>query len=93
MLGKRGKKDVQDFSLHLIDNIISLHADLKNYTYQHGCYEDFFVNDPKRRHIHKASVRDRLLHHAIYRILYPFLIKLLLWILFLVEMIKEFTER
>ena len=30
------------------------------------------MNDPKRRHIHKASVRDRLLHHAIYRILYPF---------------------
>jgi retron-type reverse transcriptase len=30
------------------------------------------VNDPKRRHIHKASVRDRLLHHAVYRILYPF---------------------
>ncbi|MDO8509861.1 MAG: reverse transcriptase/maturase family protein, partial [bacterium] len=30
------------------------------------------INDPKRRHIHKASVRDRLLHHAVYRILYPF---------------------
>lgn len=72
LLGKRGKKDVQDFSLQLMDNIISLHTDLKNCTYQHGCYEDFFVTDPKRRHIHKASVRDRLLHHAIYRNLYPF---------------------
>lgn len=27
---------------------------------------------PKPRNIHKASVRDRLIHHAIYRILYPF---------------------
>jgi RNA-directed DNA polymerase len=30
------------------------------------------VTDPKPRTIHKASVRDRLLHHAVYRILYPF---------------------
>ncbi|MBU2595839.1 hypothetical protein KJ713_03355 [Patescibacteria group bacterium] len=29
------------------------------------------MTDPKRRHIHKASVRDRIIHHAIYRILYP----------------------
>ncbi len=27
---------------------------------------------PKPRHIHKASVRDRVLHHAVYRLLYPF---------------------
>ncbi len=27
--------------------------------------------DPKRRHIHKASVRDRVLHQAIFRVLYP----------------------
>ena len=29
------------------------------------------VHDPKPRNIHKATVRDRLLHHAIYRLLYP----------------------
>ena len=29
------------------------------------------VYDPKPRSIHKATVRDRLLHRAIYRILYP----------------------
>ena len=32
----------------------------------------FNVCDPKPRNIHKATVRDRLLHHAIYRVLYPF---------------------
>lgn len=72
LLGKFNKQDVQEFSLHLMDNILSLHQDLKNYTYQHGTYEDFYVNDPKRRHINKATVRDRLLHHAVYRQLYPF---------------------
>lgn len=55
-----------------MDNIVSLHQDLTSHTYRHGGYESFFVNDPKRRHIHKASVRDRLLHHAIYCISYPF---------------------
>jgi retron-type reverse transcriptase len=38
----------------------------------HGHYEHFKINDPKPRDIHKASVRDRLLHHALYRKLYPF---------------------
>ncbi len=70
--GKGKKNDVQDFNLHLMDNILALHHDLANRTYQHGGYESFYVTDPKRRHIHKASVRDRLLHHAVYRILYPF---------------------
>lgn len=32
----------------------------------------FKINDPKPRIIHKASVRDRLLHHAVHRELYPF---------------------
>ncbi len=70
--GKRNKKDVQEFQFNLMDNILSLHNDLKNNTYKHGGYECFKVNDPKPRIIHKASVRDRLLHRAIYRILYPF---------------------
>lgn len=70
--GKRNKQDVQDFSLHLMDNIISLHNNLANQTYKHGGYCAFNISDPKPRNIHKATVRDRLLHHAIYRILYPF---------------------
>jgi len=70
--GKRNKKDVQEFSLRLMDNIFSLHSDLINHTYKHGGYQAFKINDPKPRDIHKATVRDRLLHHAIYRILYPF---------------------
>jgi retron-type reverse transcriptase len=68
--GKRNKKDVQEFQLHLMDNILSLHNDLKNQTYTHGGYHAFNISDPKLRNIHKALVRDRLLHHAIYRILY-----------------------
>jgi len=70
--GKRNKKDVQIFQMRLMDNIFALHDDLNNLTYKHGGYQAFKINDPKPRDIHKAAVRDRLLHHAIYRILYPF---------------------
>jgi RNA-directed DNA polymerase len=70
--GKRDKKDVQEFLLSLIDNVFKLHEDLADSSYVHGGYQAFRVNDPKPRQIHKASVRDRLVHHAIHRILYPF---------------------
>lgn len=69
--GKRKRKDVGRFSLHLTDNILALHHELARKTYQHSPYRAFRVNDPKPRDIHKATVRDRLVHHAIYRILYP----------------------
>ena len=69
--GKRKKADVQEFGLGLEDNIFNLHYALKNESYQHSGYKSFYVNDPKRRHIHKASVRDRLLHHAVVRVLTP----------------------
>lgn len=70
--GKRNKADVQMFSLRLSDGILSLHHDLVNKSYTHGGYSAFKVSDPKPRQIHKAPVRDRLLHHAMYRVLYPY---------------------
>ena len=74
--GKRSKNDVQEFSFRLMDNILSLHNDLASRSYKHGGYKAFNISDPKPRDIHKAIVRDRLLHHAIHRILYPFFDKI-----------------
>ncbi len=70
--GKRNKPDVQQFQWRLMDNILALHRDLKSQTYRHGAYHAFKISDPKPRDIHKASVRDRLVHHAIHRVLYQF---------------------
>lgn len=70
--GKRRKIDVNKFQARFMDNILVLHQNLKDLSYQHSAYQAFKVNDPKPRDIHKAEVRDRLLHHAIYRKLYPF---------------------
>lgn len=70
--GKKRKNDVQKFQLALMDNIFKLSKSLTDYTYKHANYQEFNICDPKPRNIHKAIVRDRLLHHAIYKILYPF---------------------
>lgn len=51
---------------------MSLQNSLLRKTYKHGGYGSFKINDPKPRDIHKASVRDRLVHHAIYRVLYSY---------------------
>lgn len=70
--GKRKRQDVQEFQYRLMDNILALHRDLKEKTYTHGPYHAFNISDPKPRNIHKATVRDRLLHHALYHKLYLF---------------------
>lgn len=69
--GKTKKQGVQQFQFRLMEHILSLHTDLRNKTYRHGPYKHFRIADPKPRDIHKASVRDRLLHHAVYRVLCP----------------------
>lgn len=69
---KRCKIDVSEFTHDLLANIFELHRNLLDRTYCHGEYYHFKIKDPKPRDIHKALVRDRLLHHAIYRRLYPF---------------------
>lgn len=68
--GKRKKKDVIKFQTELATNISDLYNDLKNKTYVHGSYSAFNISDPKHRIIHKASVRDRVTHHLIYKELY-----------------------
>ncbi len=70
--GKRKKADVQEFERRLMKNVLALHQELAEGTYCHGGYRHFKISDPKPRDIHKAAVRDRLLHHALYRVLYPF---------------------
>ena len=68
---KKKRADVRIFARALLLNIISLQQDLTSFTYKHSSYEAFNITDPKPRNIHKATVRDRLLHRAVYRILYP----------------------
>lgn len=68
---KKNKKDVVRFEWKLEENIFQLHKDLKSKKYKHEPYKGFWISDPKLRRIHKATVRDRVLHHAIFSILNP----------------------
>lgn len=68
---KRKKKDVLEFEWNLEENIFQLEQELKLKTYKHSSYSSFYIHDPKQRHIFKASVRDRVLHHAVFSVLNP----------------------
>lgn len=68
--GKRHKKDVILFQTELARNLTELYRDLRGKTYVHGAYTAFNISDPKPRNIHKASVRDRVVHHLLYKELY-----------------------
>lgn len=69
---KKHKKDVSVFALNLFENLKVLEKELQEKTYKHGIYEHFIVNDPKKRDIHKASVKDRIVHHLLVKELYPY---------------------
>ena len=69
--GKMGKRDVLAFAEHFEEHVLGLHADLASGRYRHGPYVRFLIHDPKQRSIAKASVRDRVLHHAICRVITP----------------------
>lgn len=62
---------MQAFAFNLEANIFDLHQALIEKHWQPNPYQAFYVRDPKLRHIHKASVRDRVLYHAVFRVLYP----------------------
>lgn len=69
--GKRSKADVMAFELRLEDNLFSLRDSLFSGEYRHDPYEPFTIFDPKKRRIHKATVKDRVVHQAIVNMIEP----------------------
>ena len=68
---KRNRPDVEAFEKNIEREIFKLAHELRGRHYRHGPYRGFWIRDPKLRRIHKATVRDRVLHHAIFKILSP----------------------
>jgi retron-type reverse transcriptase len=62
---------VAQFEQNLVTELATLQSELCSGTYRHGSYEPFVVHDPKRRQIHKASVRDRVVHQAVVTAIEP----------------------
>ncbi len=64
------------YALPQLENLVALQTELKAGTYLHGGYKAFKINDPKPRDIHKALVRDRVVHHLLYLSLAQFFFRL-----------------
>ncbi|MFH1358651.1 MAG: reverse transcriptase domain-containing protein [archaeon] len=69
--GKTKKPYVIEFEKDIIGNLFKIHKELKNQTYKPLPLETFILRDPKTRKISKADFRDRIVHHAIIRVLEP----------------------
>ncbi len=62
--------EIQTFERYLEDNIFKLHEELVSGNYHHSNYISFYIKDPKLRKIHKAEIKDRIVHHLLYKYLY-----------------------
>lgn len=69
--GKRSAEAVAAFEYAEEDNLHQLQEELIAKTYQPGAYRHFYIHEPKRRKISAAPFRDRVVHHALCRIIEP----------------------
>lgn len=69
--GKRFQENVLRFNYNREDELIRLHTELSEKTYQPGPYTTFDIYEPKRRMISAAPYRDRVVHHALCNIVVP----------------------
>ena len=68
---KRGRSDAAAFDFAWETELLRLQRDLCAGTYSPGAYRNFYIHEPKRRKISAAPFRDRVVHHAIVRVLEP----------------------
>lgn len=69
--GKRFKPNVARFDFDLERELLALQAELLTQTYRPGPYHTFTIREPKTRLISAAPYRDRVVHHALCRIIKP----------------------
>ena len=60
--GKSIRKETILFNLKQEEYIMWLYEQLKNKTYKHGGYTEFYVTEPKLRKIEKSRYIDRIVH-------------------------------
>ena len=69
--GKTKKNYVKKFEENLAYNLKILYNELKTQTYKPKPLITFILRDPKTRKISKSDFRDRIVHHAIIRVIEP----------------------
>ncbi len=74
----RRKKKYSGYQNILIqkgEKLLDLQGKIRSEKYQWGHYREFYVCDPKRRLVMAAPFIDRVVHHAIHRVIEPVLDK------------------
>jgi len=69
--GKRGRAQPALFERVQDDELLNIQEELQAFTYKPGSYHSFFIHDPKKRLISAAPFRDRVVHHALCRVIEP----------------------
>jgi retron-type reverse transcriptase len=69
--GKRKRPDVAAFLLGMEWELLALQRELLAGEYRSGPYRTFTIHEPKPRRISAAPFRDRVVHHALTRVLEP----------------------
>ncbi len=69
--GKRQRGPGFRFWVELEPEICRLHDELVSGDYRHGAYTYFTIHEPKDRLVAAAPFRDRVVHHAIVRVIEP----------------------
>jgi len=69
--GKTKKLYVVEFEQNLRENLFQLRKELLEQTYKPEPLKTFILRDPKTRKISKSAFRDRIVHHALVRIIEP----------------------
>lgn len=69
--GKHDRVEVLRHDLHCEKILWQLKRQLEDDSYRHGKYRTFQVNDPKPRDVAAAPFTDRIVHHALVRVIEP----------------------
>lgn len=68
---KRYKREAAEFHFAWEANLLEIQRELINGNYRPGPYRHRHITDPKPRKISAAPFRDRVVHHAVVRVLEP----------------------
>jgi RNA-directed DNA polymerase len=69
--GRRMRRPGSEFLADFEKEVVSLHEQLSTGSYRHGGYHYFTIHEPKERVVAAAPFRDRVVHHAIVRVIEP----------------------
>lgn len=74
--GKKSRAGYQKFIFNFAENLKEIELEMMSrHKFKWGGYREFYVHDPKKRLVMAAPFRDRIVHTAIHRVIFPLIDK------------------